>query len=170
MLKRSKSVLDFFKSKEDQGNMNRKKSFIKLFKKLETLTVKEEEEDFGSTYQVWKEPSPSKEEHSRNSSLSTLTTKYKVSHSSNNVKMRSTEVGPSDFEKIKLIGKGDVGKVFLVRNKNDDKLFAMKGIILLYYCAFKRRNDQKRQAKESVGGAGNPSNSILMRQQPTIHL
>lgn len=35
-------------------------------------------------------------------------------------------LGPNDFEKIKLLGKGDVGKVYLVRLKNTSKLFAMK--------------------------------------------
>jgi protein-serine/threonine kinase len=35
-------------------------------------------------------------------------------------------LGPSDFEKIKLLGRGDVGKVYLVRLKGTDKLFAMK--------------------------------------------
>jgi hypothetical protein len=37
------------------------------------------------------------------------------------------EVSPSSFQKIKLLGKGDVGKVYLVREKKTDKLFAMKG-------------------------------------------
>jgi len=35
-------------------------------------------------------------------------------------------VGPESFEKIKIIGKGDVGKVILVRHKETDKLYAMK--------------------------------------------
>lgn len=34
---------------------------------------------------------------------------------------------PSSFQKIKLLGKGDVGKVYLVREKKTEKLFAMKG-------------------------------------------
>lgn len=33
---------------------------------------------------------------------------------------------PTDFEKLKLLGRGDVGKVYLVRLKNTQKLFAMK--------------------------------------------
>lgn len=41
------------------------------------------------------------------------------------------EVGPSSFLKIKLLGKGDVGRVYLVREKKTNKLFAMKGKILL---------------------------------------
>jgi predicted Ser/Thr protein kinase len=37
------------------------------------------------------------------------------------------EVGPSSFLKVKMLGKGDVGKVYLVREKKTGKLFAMKG-------------------------------------------
>lgn len=37
------------------------------------------------------------------------------------------EVGPSSFLKIKMLGKGDVGRVYLVREKKTSKLFAMKG-------------------------------------------
>jgi hypothetical protein len=42
------------------------------------------------------------------------------------LKAREVEVGPSSFSKIKLIGKGDVGKVFLVKHKESQKLYAMK--------------------------------------------
>lgn len=38
------------------------------------------------------------------------------------------EVGPSSFQKIKLLGRGDVGKVFLVREKKTGRLYAMKGM------------------------------------------
>ena len=38
-------------------------------------------------------------------------------------------MGPSSFQKIKLLGKGDVGKVYLVKEKKTDKLFAMKGML-----------------------------------------
>jgi len=37
------------------------------------------------------------------------------------------EVGPSSFLKIKMLGKGDVGRVYLVREKKTNKLYAMKG-------------------------------------------
>ncbi|KAJ3067062.1 hypothetical protein HDU98_009716 [Podochytrium sp. JEL0797] len=36
------------------------------------------------------------------------------------------EVQPSDFKKIKIIGKGAVGRVFLVRNKSNQRFYAMK--------------------------------------------
>lgn len=53
---------------------------------------------------------------------------YKRTYSSNSIKVRNVEVGPGSFDKIKLIGKGDVGKVYLVREKKTSRLYAMKGI------------------------------------------
>ncbi|THH10249.1 hypothetical protein EW146_g8436 [Bondarzewia mesenterica] len=38
---------------------------------------------------------------------------FRRTYSSNSIKVRSVEVGPSSFQKIKLLGRGDVGKVFL---------------------------------------------------------
>lgn len=55
---------------------------------------------------------------------------FRRTYSSNSIKVRSVEVGPGSFDKIKLIGKGDVGKVYLVREKKSNRLFAMKGKIL----------------------------------------
>lgn len=49
-------------------------------------------------------------------------------YSSNSIKVKDVEVSPASFDKIKIIGKGDVGKVYLVREKKSSKLFAMKGI------------------------------------------
>ncbi|KAJ7638651.1 Pkinase-domain-containing protein [Roridomyces roridus] len=51
---------------------------------------------------------------------------FRRTYSSNSIKVRQVEVGPSSFVKIKMLGKGDVGKVYLVREKKTDKLFAMK--------------------------------------------
>ncbi|EIM88225.1 Pkinase-domain-containing protein [Stereum hirsutum FP-91666 SS1] len=51
---------------------------------------------------------------------------FRRTYSSNSIKVKSVEVGPSSFQKIKLLGRGDVGKVFLVREKKTSKLFAMK--------------------------------------------
>lgn len=52
---------------------------------------------------------------------------FKRTYSSNSIKVRNVEVGPGSFDKIKLLGKGDVGKVYLVREKKSNRLFAMKG-------------------------------------------
>ena len=41
-------------------------------------------------------------------------------------KFRDITVGPSSFEKIRLLGQGDVGRVYLVREKRTNRLYAMK--------------------------------------------
>jgi protein-serine/threonine kinase len=46
--------------------------------------------------------------------------------SKSSVKISDLLVSPQNFEKVKLIGKGDVGKVYLVKQKKDGELFAMK--------------------------------------------
>lgn len=51
---------------------------------------------------------------------------FRRTYSSNSIKVCSVEVGPSSFDKIKLLGKGDVGKVYLVREKKTRRLYAMK--------------------------------------------
>lgn len=56
---------------------------------------------------------------------------FRRTYSSNSIKIRNVEVGPGSFDKIKLIGKGDVGKVYLVREKKSSRLYAMKGTFLI---------------------------------------
>lgn len=51
---------------------------------------------------------------------------FRRTYSSNSIKVRNVEVNPGSFDKIKLIGKGDVGKVYLVREKKSSRLYAMK--------------------------------------------
>ncbi|KAG5648660.1 hypothetical protein DXG03_000006 [Asterophora parasitica] len=51
---------------------------------------------------------------------------FRRTYSSNSIKVRQVEVGPASFLKVKMLGKGDVGRVYLVREKKTDKLFAMK--------------------------------------------
>lgn len=48
------------------------------------------------------------------------------SYSSNSVKISEAKVDVTAFEKIKLLGRGDVGKVYLVKEKSTKKLYAMK--------------------------------------------
>lgn len=57
---------------------------------------------------------------------------FRRTYSSNSIKVRNVEVGPESFDKIKLIGKGDVGKVYLVREKKSTRLYAMKGMCPFY--------------------------------------
>lgn len=47
-------------------------------------------------------------------------------YSSNSIKVSNVRVAPSSFEKVRMLGKGDVGKVYLVREKDSNKLYAMK--------------------------------------------
>jgi protein-serine/threonine kinase len=57
-------------------------------------------------------------------------------YSSSSIKVKKVEVGPSSFVKIRMLGKGDVGKVYMVKQKETDKLFAMKGRFISFYCYF----------------------------------
>ena len=57
---------------------------------------------------------------------------FRRTYSSNSIKVRNVEVGPQSFDKIKLIGKGDVGKVYLVREKKSSRLYAMKGTCFFF--------------------------------------
>lgn len=52
---------------------------------------------------------------------------FRRTYSSHSIKVRSVEVNASSFQKIKMLGRGDVGKVYLVREKKTAKLYAMKG-------------------------------------------
>jgi protein-serine/threonine kinase len=47
--------------------------------------------------------------------------------SSYSLQKQKVQVGPTDFEKVRLLGKGDVGKVYLVKHKVTEKLYALKG-------------------------------------------
>lgn len=66
-------------------------------------------------------PPPATASRSRTNSKS-----YSRSYSSSAIKIRDVEVTANSFEKIKLLGRGDVGKVYLVREKRSNKLYAMK--------------------------------------------
>ncbi|KAI8367785.1 kinase-like domain-containing protein [Blakeslea trispora] len=66
-------------------------------------------------------------------------------YSSSSIKVKKVQVGPSSFVKIRMLGKGDVGKVYMVRQKETDKLFAMK---VLSKREMIRRNKIKRALAE----------------------
>ncbi|OBZ89339.1 Serine/threonine-protein kinase nrc-2 [Choanephora cucurbitarum] len=46
--------------------------------------------------------------------------------SSYTLEKKQVQVGPTDFEKVRLLGRGDVGKVYLVKHKSTEKLYALK--------------------------------------------
>ena len=99
---------------------------------------------------------------------------FRRTYSSNSIKVRTVEVGPSSFDKIKLIGKGDVGKVYLVREKKSSRLYAMKGehfrdlerraCVLTAHSALQEGDDQAQQNQESPCRARNPCH-----KQPPFH-
>lgn len=74
-------------------------------------------------------------------------------YSSNSIKIRTVEVGPASFDKIKLIGKGDVGKVYLVREKKSNRLFAMK--ILSKKEMIKRNKIKRALAEQEILATSN---------------
>ncbi|KAL1923340.1 uncharacterized protein VTP21DRAFT_8320 [Calcarisporiella thermophila] len=53
-------------------------------------------------------------------------TGFRRTYSSSSMRRLKVEVSPNSFQKIKLLGKGDVGRVYLVRHKGTCKLYAMK--------------------------------------------
>ncbi|CAO3679398.1 hypothetical protein G6F70_003434 [Rhizopus microsporus] len=77
------------------------------------------------------------------------------SYAANSVKIRQVEVSPSSFTKIRVLGKGDVGKVYLVKQKGTDKLVAMK---VLSKKEMIRRNKVKRvlAEQEILSSANHP--------------
>lgn len=91
---------------------------------------------------------------------------FRRTYSSNSIKVRNVEVGPSSFDKIKLIGKGDVGKVYLVREKKSSRLYAMKGMcsgrrglgaVADLHSTKQEGDDQAKQDQESFGRARDSS-------------
>lgn len=50
-------------------------------------------------------------------------------YSSNSIKVSDVKVDPSCFEKVRLLGQGDVGKVYLVRETKTNRLYAMKVLL-----------------------------------------
>ncbi|OZJ02000.1 hypothetical protein BZG36_04726 [Bifiguratus adelaidae] len=70
---------------------------------------------------------------------------FRRTYSSNSIKIKNVEVGPSSFTKVKLLGKGDVGRVYLVQQKGSDRLYAMK---VLSKKEMVKRNKIKRALAE----------------------
>ncbi|KND00076.1 AGC/RSK protein kinase [Spizellomyces punctatus DAOM BR117] len=70
---------------------------------------------------------------------------FRRSFSANSIKFTDVEVAPNSFTKIRLIGKGDVGKVYLVEKKSTGKLYAMK---VLSKAEMIKRNKIKRVLAE----------------------
>ncbi|KAH8899602.1 Pkinase-domain-containing protein [Thozetella sp. PMI_491] len=78
---------------------------------------------------------------------------FRRTYSSNSIKVRDVEVGPQSFDKIKLIGKGDVGKVYLVREKKSSRLYAMK--VLSKKEMIKRNKIKRALAEQEILATSN---------------
>ncbi|KAI9703769.1 MAG: serine/threonine protein kinase, AGC [Candelina mexicana] len=78
---------------------------------------------------------------------------FRRTYSSNSIKVRNVEVEPGSFDKIKLIGKGDVGKVYLVREKKSSRLYAMK--VLSKKEMIKRNKIKRALAEQEILATSN---------------
>ncbi|KJZ78798.1 Serine kinase nrc-2 [Hirsutella minnesotensis 3608] len=78
---------------------------------------------------------------------------FRRTYSSNSIKVRNVEVGPASFDKIKLIGKGDVGKVYLVKEKKSSRLYAMK--VLSKKEMIKRNKIKRALAEQEILATSN---------------
>ncbi|KAL4919778.1 kinase-like domain-containing protein [Aspergillus aurantiobrunneus] len=78
---------------------------------------------------------------------------FRRTYSSNSIKVRNVEVGPASFDKVKLIGKGDVGKVYLVREKKSTRLYAMK--VLSKKEMIKRNKIKRALAEQEILATSN---------------
>jgi protein-serine/threonine kinase len=71
-----------------------------------------------------------KEAHDHQKKLSEISEKKRPRNKSfigsNSIKVADVQVGPQSFEKIRPLGKGDFGRVYLVREKATNRLYAMK--------------------------------------------
>ena len=78
---------------------------------------------------------------------------FRRTYSSNSIRSRAVEVGPGSFDKLKLLGKGDVGKVYLVREKKTSRLYAMK--VLSKKEMIKRNKIKRALAEQEILATAN---------------
>ncbi|KAK9670911.1 serine/threonine protein kinase, AGC [Basidiobolus ranarum] len=97
-------------------------------------------------------PAP-REIRSKSNIISPKANIVRRTYSSSSIKVKSVVVGPSSFVKLKLLGKGDVGKVYLVKRKNSDKLFAMK--VLSKKEMIKRKKVKRALAEQEILASAN---------------
>ncbi|KAI7874036.1 Pkinase-domain-containing protein [Lichtheimia hyalospora FSU 10163] len=78
---------------------------------------------------------------------------FRRTYSSNSIKVKNLEVGPSSFVKVRMLGKGDVGKVYMVKQKGSDRLFAMK--VLSKREMIKRNKIKRALAEQEILATSN---------------
>jgi hypothetical protein len=74
-------------------------------------------------------------------------------------KLKEERRGPASFEKIRLIGKGGVGRVYLVRLKDTNELFAMK--VLKKSEMIQRNKVRRRCGDNSTAGTSSPCTPLV---------
>ncbi|KAI7863733.1 kinase-like domain-containing protein [Spinellus fusiger] len=75
------------------------------------------------------------------------------SYAANSIKISDVQVGPNSFSKLRLLGKGDVGKVYLVRQKGTNKTMAMK--VLCKKEMIKRNKVKRVLAEQEILSSSN---------------
>lgn len=78
---------------------------------------------------------------------------FNRSYARSATKIKEAEVGPDSFEQIKRLGKGDVGRVYLVRDKKSHHLYAMK--ILSKREMIKRNKIKRALAEQEILATSN---------------
>ena len=71
------------------------------------------------------------------------------------IKKEEYQIKESDFEKLKLLGKGSFGKVYLIREKKTKKLYAMK-ILSKEYIKEKNEEEHTKRERELLSELNNP--------------
>lgn len=163
-LKSKGSFLNIFGKLNKEKNVNSKPfspplTPSKLTESVETLSEHRNNDIDHKIVNISNTPDSSVEDFSliHNGSKTSTTTSSSVKkrknhiHYSSSLRYSSSEVSSSDFEKIRLIGRGDVGRVYLVRRKNyPNQLFAMKGThFFIYFSSFEGRDAEAKKDEES---------------------
>ncbi|GAN08295.1 Ser/Thr protein kinase [Mucor ambiguus] len=73
--------------------------------------------------------------------------------SSYSLQKDTVQVGPTDFEKVRLLGKGDVGRVYLVKHKETKQLYALK--VLSKKEMIKRNKIKRAMAEQAILSTAN---------------
>ena len=71
------------------------------------------------------------------------------------ISQEEPQIQESDFEKLKLLGKGSFGKVYLIRQKKTEKLYAMK-ILSKEYLKEKNEQEHTKTERQLLSQLNNP--------------
>ncbi|ORZ03386.1 kinase-like domain-containing protein [Syncephalastrum racemosum] len=159
-----KSNSYFHQHSEDDGSTLNEKSVRRIASAPNTKLLKQQQQQ---QYSVSPPPLPPSQPalYRLEKTLSSTSTfqdtdasnrrRLRRSYAANSIKVREVQVGPSSFTKVRLLGRGDVGSVHLVKQKGTDKMYAMK---VLSKKEMVRRNKIKRvlAEQEILASANHP--------------